>query len=159
MEALRRRGFVQDDTLTFITLPGQVRLVGEIACLGNIVIVVKKYLVCDGHEEHDDNEVQTVTYSYTALVRGHNTFLRCDNAHPHEGHADEHHKHRCDWMAQGEEVELQGSPEWLGRDRWPSLAAFINEVHDWYDEHREELPDPDAVPQLGLRGSPTDGTL
>ena len=138
-------GFVREQTLTFEKLEGLYTLRGEIACLGNIVITVNKtieILESDG----DDDFVQTLTYSYNASVRGAKSFLRNDNAHPHDGHCDSHHRHDLDWRT---EANLPGSPHWVGEGGWPTLGQFIEAVADWYWSHRDELPEPDAFPVLG----------
>ena len=88
-------------------------------------------------------------YAYNASVRGHGNFLRHDNAHAYPGHPDQHHRQEFDWHT-GE--ELRGFPLWVGTEGgWPTLGDFIEEVCEWYWEHRNELPEPDAEPVLGLR--------
>jgi hypothetical protein len=157
MGRLLGEGFVQSDTLCFEAAAGYVRLEGEIACMGNIVITVTKFIRVVEHAADGEPMVQTLTYAYNAHVRNHNTFLRVDNAHPHPGHADNHHRHRQDWRA-SQETELAGSPEWIGEAGWPTLAEFVREVHDWYCAHSDHLPVPDGAPRLGLRSSaPPDG--
>jgi hypothetical protein len=138
-------GFVCEHTLIFERLAGLYTLKGEIACLGNIVIAVNKTIEIL-ESDSDDDLVQTSEYSYNASVRGAKSFLRNDNAHPHEGHADSHHQHELDWRT---ETNLPGSPRWVGVEGWPHLSQFIEAVRAWYWSHRDELPQPEAFPVLG----------
>jgi len=140
-----RDGIVSDHALTLDAFPGGIRMQGDIACRGGIVISVDKILDTVG--EDSEQMVQTATYSYNASIRGYNAFLRNDNAHLHPGHIDPHHRHEYDWE-RGD--EMPGSPLWVGADRWPTLGQFIEEVDRWYWEHRDVLPDPDAEARLGL---------
>jgi hypothetical protein len=139
-------GFVSAHTLIFEKLEGLYTLRGEIACLGNIVVTVNKTIEILESDSEDDI-VQTSGYSYNASVRGAKNFLRNDNAHSHEGHADPHHKHEFDWRT---EANQPGSPHWVGEQGWPTLGQFIDAVQDWYWSHREELPEPERFPTLGL---------
>lgn len=138
MEDHLRQGFVQQHTLTFEPYFGEIRIAGTIACRGRIVIMVQKFLsVLD-----DDTNPWVVTryYSYQAFVAGHHGILRHDNAHSHPGHADQHHFHEIDWRT-GDEQD----PIWCGEAGWPNLSEFILKVAEWYDLHREELPEPEGV--------------
>lgn len=146
MEHFRRGGFVRDDTLTWEHSSGSARLYGEIACQGAIVIAVEKLLAAIEPAGDDDVTVQTVRYSYNVSVRGHDTIFRYDNLHCHPGHADAHHKHAFNWR-QGRERE--GSPTWIGVSGWPTLGDVIEEAWNWYCEHRDSLPDPEGVAELG----------
>jgi hypothetical protein len=150
---VQQGSFVQHHTLRYVAVPGSVIIVGEIACLGNIVISVEKYLevlddrpATDVLDGEDDAMVQTFLYSYNACVRGAANFLRYDNSHAWPGHADQHHKHRMDWRNNGR--ELPNSPGWVGRAGWPLLSTFIDEVAEWYWNNRPDLPSPDAVPDV-----------
>jgi hypothetical protein len=144
MGKLLGAGFVCGETLELEQMPGALKIEGEIACKGGIVISVFKRLeTCSAGP---DPEVRTVSYSYNAFVRGHAEFLRYDNAHGRSGHYDTHHRHRLDWRT-GE--EFPGSPEWTGEDAWPTLTEYVHEVEAWYVDHRDDLPDPDGVPELG----------
>lgn len=152
---LRSEDFVLEDTLEVNPVPSQTEpgflMEGEIGCLGCIVITVEKFLtVVDGPEE--DPMVQTEWYSYNVSVRGWSTVFRYDNQHPeylHPGHKDRHHKHEYD-LETGEEAA--GSPIWTGADRWPHLSEVMEEAREWYWNHRDDLPDPEGKPELGLRG-------
>jgi Family of unknown function (DUF6516) len=128
--------FVGDDTLEFSFKPSRVEISGEISCLGDIVIAVRKTLgVLSG--QGMDAVVATNAYAYNASVRGHDNFLRYDNAHPHPEHHDDHHRHDMNWRT-GE--ELPGSPCWVGASGWPTLTQFIEFAEEWYWEHLTQLP-------------------
>jgi hypothetical protein len=149
MEQLRDEGFIGEDNLQVEPL-GVGRywsMDGQIACLGNIHITVRKTLKVV--EPGSDPLVQTIEYAYNASVGGHNSFLRFDNAHAneyrHPGHEDEHHCHRLDWRVTDREVNLSHSPEWVGAEKWPTLGEFIRLVSDWYWENRNTLPEPDKM--------------
>jgi hypothetical protein len=146
MERLRSSGFLGDDTLRLIPWPSFLVMVGDIACLGDLVVSVEKYLVVvtPGATPADalddgDIEVQTLIYSYNASVRGHGTVFRYDNCHGWAGHADNHHVHRCDWRKK----EDTGRVNWVGEARWPTLAEVIIELEGWYWGTRDDLPQPD----------------
>lgn len=138
------RGFVQRDSLGFEPLPGasQIRLSGHIACRGRIAISVVKHIdiIGDGDAIDDNPRVVTCKYAYQAFVAGHGGFLRHDNSHPHDGHGDSHHYHEGDWATGAE-----SDPVWCGVNGWPNLSEFINKVGRWYDEHCDELPDPEGA--------------
>lgn len=150
MEKPRASGFVGADTLSFEELAGAagVFLSGEIACKGQIVISVEKFLaVLEG--EGPTALVQTEWYSYNVFVRGWHNILRYDNQHPrllYPGHPDPHHKHEFDWRS-GE--ENRDSPKWVGEEGWPTLGEVIREVERWYWQNRSDLPEPDRYPEIG----------
>ena len=149
MDGFRSRDFVGEDSLEFTFLEaGILKIEGEISCLGNIVIRVERTLVVleDGTT---DPPVQTIFYAYNASVRGRNSFLRYNNLHRLPGHRDEHHKNSFDWRTG---AHLPHSPEWVGVEGWPTLSQFINEVEEWYWQHREELPHPESYGALDVRG-------
>ncbi|HEY8205977.1 MAG TPA: hypothetical protein VIG99_00755 [Myxococcaceae bacterium] len=151
MEHFYAAGFVCADSLTWEADASGVKLAGEIGCKGNIVIHVFKLIALiepSAHPEDVNVLVQTFRYAYNASVRGHGNFLRHDNAHSYPGHPDQHHRHEFDWRT-GE--ELPGLPHWVGTEGWPTLGDFIQEISDWYWQHRDELPEPEAVPVLDLR--------
>lgn len=142
MGQLYREEFVQGDTLMWSPVYQGFQLTGEIACRGNIVIRVDKTLaILDPGESNP--RVQTEYYAYNASVKGHGTIRRYDNEHAHPGHPDAHHRHDGDWRT-GQEA----TPVHVGEQGWPTLSEFIREIAQWYDEHRDELPDPDGVPEI-----------
>ena len=119
---------------------------GEISCLGGIVISVRKRL-----EIRDDDPINpvvvTATYAYNARVGRYGDIVRDDNA-DHHGHPDPHHRHFFDWRTGNERDD---SPHWVGVDGWRTLGQFIDEIEDWYWDHRGELPAPDAYGEIDER--------
>ncbi|WP_334946319.1 hypothetical protein [Nostoc sp.] len=103
-------GFVVEESLIFSPWQGfdddfneipQIRLNGEIACLGKILITVDKYLnILEG--SGNNAVVQTFSYAYNASIQGHGNIFRYDNQDDifmfNLGHADEHHKHLFNWQ-------------------------------------------------------------
>jgi len=144
------RNFIGTETLTFKPTAYGILLQGGIGCLGNIVVQVEKFIeVLNGAGE--DAVVQTKWYSYNAFIRGNYNLFRYDNQdndYFRPGHRDEHHKHLFDWRT-GE--ELPTSPAWIGADKWPTLGEVLQEVEEWYWQHREDLPNPADYPDLDLR--------
>jgi len=110
--------------------PGIV-LQGGIACLGNLVLTVNKFLEILSRPDDDHPLVETRIYKYNLSVRGHDTVFRYDNEHPwllHPGHPDPHHKHLFDWRV-GREIKPP-SPVWVGVNDWPHLNRVIEEARD-----------------------------
>lgn len=153
MRMLYAEGFVQDDTLRWGAAEGELHLAGEIACLGNIKIQVVKHL--GPVPEIAEDEVQTVDYRYTAVVSGFGRIMQIDANHSRDGHEDNHHRHEFDWKT---DKEVPGSPFWVGRLKWQTLAEFIRDVAKWYWENRVHLPHPDKTPEpeppVEVRGVP-----
>lgn len=152
MNQFMGRDFVGSETLTFNPVPRAFLLEGEIACLGEIVVTVEKYIeILEG--QGDNATVQTIWYSYNASVSNRGNILRYDNQdydYLRPGHLDEHHKHIFDWHSGDEGA---GSPIWVGKQNWPTLGDVLQELQDWYWHHRAELPNPDIYPVLGRRSS------
>lgn len=149
MSQLRASTFVGADNLRLVAQPALLLMIGDIGCLGNILVTVEKYLaivtdettpagVLDG--DHDAL-VHTITYAYHAGIRGGGMILRYDNNHPWPGHPDEHHVHRGNWRDADDD---SGKIEWVGEQHWPTLGEVVQEVMDWYEANRDELPNPDA---------------
>jgi hypothetical protein len=156
LNKFKDKNLVGPDDLRFRSYGPYIRLDGEIACLGEIVILVDKYLSVLEPAGHDDNAiVQTSTYAYNVSVRGFGNIFRYDNQHDdfsfRPSHADEHHKHLFNWRT---DTQLPNSPIWTGYDKWPTLGEVIEEVEEWYWDHHDELPNPDDYPMLGLRNLP-----
>lgn len=149
MAQLRATTFVGADSLRLVAQPALLLMIGDIGCLGNILITVEKYLaiempgttpeeVLDGAH---DVTIQTISYAYHAGVRGRGMILRYDNNHPWPGHADNHHVHRGEWRDPDDDA---GRVSWIGEDCWPTLGDVVREVMDWYYTQRDELPEPDV---------------
>jgi hypothetical protein len=144
--------FVQGHNLEYHFIAGHVLICGQIACLGDIVITVEKALeVLDPDAAPLEARVQTVEYSYNASVKGQHSFLRYDNQHPHDGHADDHHRHDFNWK---NGKDLKGSPSYVGVDGWPTLSEFIELVRGWYNDNHLQLPNPNGVPKIDERFTP-----
>ena len=146
------RGFVSDSTLEFCPYPNAFRLAGEIACLGEILIQVDKFLdILEGC--NDDAIVCTRWYAYNVSIKNYGNVFRYDNQDPdylRDGHLDEHHKHLFDWRLN---VECLDSPKWIGESGWLTLGQVIEEAHDWYWQNQHLLPKPDSYCKLKNRGS------
>lgn len=146
MERFRSEGFVGDDSLSLDHGPHAVRLSGEIACRGEIVITVDKTLrIVDGSGANA--RVLGVLYSYNVHLRSGTNVLRYDNVHTHPGQADPYHKHVYDVAG-----DPEGRAVWVGYENWPTLGDVIEEARTWYETHPEEIENPDAFPHLGVRG-------
>lgn len=122
--------FVLEDTTMWVLIgQGQLQLVGEIRCLGGIVIDVDKYLVqLDG--EGPNATVQTTDYSYNVYIQGLGNIFRYDSAH-HDHHSF-HHVHRYDVF----NGDREGTVE---RCEWPTLGEVIERAAEWYDANFEQL--------------------
>lgn len=142
MRSLYNESFVQADNLVIEAFSGGFAITGEIVCLGNITIRVEKLVLV---VDPGAMSVETSEYAYAASVRNRGVIVRYDNSDHHHSHPDRHHRHDCDWRT-GEEL---GTAVWVGREKWPTLGEFVREIADWYWKHRDELPEPDAVPPLG----------
>jgi hypothetical protein len=151
MQQFVRAAFVQSDTLSMKRYGKYIRVQGEIACAGRLVVTVNKLLELT---DSQSDTVQTLQYSYHLAVRGQHSVFRYDNAHPEflfSGHRDEHHKHLFDWKT-GD--PLPSSPEWIGAARWPTLGEVLDEARQWYHQHYHELDAPhEFVPHAELRSA------
>jgi hypothetical protein len=128
--------------------PGIV-LQGGIACIGNLVLTVNKFLEILSRPDDDIPIVETRLYKYNLSVRGYDTVFRYDNEHPwllHPGHPDPHHKHLFDWRAKRE--IKPPSPVWVGANNWPHLDRVIEDAREWYFLNRHLLPEPDTFPSV-----------
>jgi hypothetical protein len=142
---------VGSDSLTWKRYGGFVVAQGEIACLGRTVVTVRKLLKFVTGVTGPD-EVQTEEYSYSFSVRGAHPVFRYDNDHQdwlYPGHVDAHHKHLFDWRT-GDQIE--GSPIWIGAERWPTLGEVIAEAREWHAQNCNDLSAPyEFVPRSQLR--------
>lgn len=139
MEQFCRDGFVEGDDLELVPFgAGVLKLEGKIRCVGGLVVTVRKLLEIVGSVSEADAlaenaPVQTFSYSYNVSIEGGHSVFRYDNAHPHPGHPDAHHRHEFDKA--GSALPLQ----WVGEARWPTLGQVIAEARSWYWAHRDEL--------------------
>ncbi len=141
-------GFVSEETLEYIKIeqsPFEITLKGEIACNGQILITFNKTLdILSGVGKNPS--VQTILYEYNVSVRSYGNVLRYDNSHGRSGHPDKHHKHEFNWKLN---EKGEGKVTWIGEENWLTLGEVIEEVREWYEENRHELPT--GFPKLGLR--------
>ena len=98
---------------------------GDIACLGSIVLQVKKEVDVLYHGAANPR-VQTRSFSYNARVRGHHNILRYDSPHDHRPHP---HKHIYDTFGSGDETEVVTL---LKQSDVPTLGEVIRELQEWY---------------------------
>lgn len=143
-------GFVADHSLIFEPSPGEFCLIGEVSCLGNILVTVYKSLAILS-DSVENPLVQTIEYSYNASVQGYGNILRYDNqddffSTSRPDHFDEHHKHEFDWFTGKQNAE---SPSWVGEEDWPTLGDVLWELHDWYYANSSYLTSPLKYAQLG----------
>jgi hypothetical protein len=138
MQAMRDAGFVDRDTIKVERYPGQLLMLGQIGCKGQIVLTVEKTL--NVLNEEVDALIQTDTYSYHAAIRNGHNILRYDNQHSWHGHVDKHHKHVFD-LKTGDQID--GSPFWVGVDKWPTLGQVLRELMDWHQENYASLANPE----------------
>ena len=117
-----------DDLQYTFTGEDRFEIRGRIHCHHGLFIDVEKTLEINARDQ-----VRTVRYSYDAGVSGRTDrpIFRYDNAHLYarEGHPDKHHRHRYDTVTWDE----TGSPEWVGRTRWPHLSQVIDELWEWWE--------------------------
>lgn len=148
LEKFKNLDFVSEENLEIQPSNGVFFMIGEISCLGNVVIRVEKELII--LEGNDSNAlIQTSWYSYNASIRGGHNILRYDNQHEDasfRNHPDPHHKHVFDWR-EGDELSI----DWVGADNWPNLGEVIQELYDWYWENKIYLMNPDEYSSIGLR--------
>lgn len=127
--------FLVNDALQFWPVDSdQIKGEGRLTFRDGLFIDVHKVLI-----RNNRGQVRTASYSYHAGIEGPSdrTIFRYDNAHEYarERHPDAHHKHRYN-HATWEEIE---PPEWIGYDRWPTLAEVIEELYVWWEEHGQGL--------------------
>ena len=129
MEHLRRGGFVVSDDLRFEFLNDWVVLEGTIICQGGIYIdVFKRLAILDGAGANAI--VQTVEYSYNAVISGKGNIFRYNSPHP--THNEFHHVHRFDVL----NGDKRGTVE---RAIWPLLSEVIEEAMRFYHDHYQQL--------------------
>lgn len=136
-----RAYFVEEDSLAIAWLDERtLKIEGRIRCQHGIFLDVRKVLEAD-----DQGRVRTIRYRYHAGFEGprDRPIFRYDNAHPHQGHADPHHKHCVDYATWTEIAP----PQWIGYDRWPTLAQVLDELDEWWHETGRFLDLLDVPPE------------
>jgi hypothetical protein len=127
--------FVADNQLTVTEASTLITWKGALICTDGIEIRVSK--IQDVEYRSGRPYVRTAEYSYHVLRRREGVqanLLRYDNAHPHPGHPDAHHRHRYD--REGREIL---PPEHIGEENWPTLGDVIHEAFGiWEQLKRDE---------------------
>lgn len=101
-----------------------IRLRIEIICIGNIVIDVDKTI--DVLVEPNNRILaRTKEYSYNVSISGKGTIFRYDNAHIHNGHSSNNHKHIFTEPNKDERVVCLNSD-------FPHMHEIVEEARDWY---------------------------
>ena len=133
MERQLRNGFVVSDELVFTPIHNGILLEGDILCQGAIRLQVRKIIkILQG--DGADALVQTVAYSYNALLPGIGNIFRYDS--PHATHNKEHHVHRYNVLNGGVQFPI----EWLTEEEHrPTLGEVIDELADWYYTHYDKV--------------------
>ena len=146
MSRFRDAKFIKTDNLCFSAKSYGFVLAGQIACAGQIIITVEKFLR-ELDRVGQDVQVVTAWYSYNVSLQSRGNIWRFDNQDElwRDGHLDRHHQHYFDWVT-GE--EKPGSPVWIGEDNWPTLGDVLCLTKDWYWRNRDHLPCPDAYASI-----------
>lgn len=123
---LENRGFLLLDGLgwnaegdAFLTIAGALECAGEIR-----VEVSKQIQILEG--AGSAALVQTVAYSYNAVLDSVGNILRYDSPHP--THNRYHHVHRYAVLA----GDKDGTITELTEDEWPTLTQVVDELAEWY---------------------------
>lgn len=132
MESLSQY-FVEWDSLSFVLLPpSRILLSGSVHCRGGLVLHVEKML-----EVNERRQVRGLRYRYQAQFADPPTreIFRYDNAHDgYPGHPDAFHKH----VFSPRSWKAAFPPEHIGRANWPTLREILNELHQWWIDHRDD---------------------
>lgn len=123
---------VVDGVEILLSGPEAIQMEGRLHCKGGLFLDVRKTI-----QMNERRRVRAVLYSYHAGVAGEpeRTIFRYDNAHPHPGHPDAHHKHCFDFETW---IEIK-PPQWIGHAGWPTLRDVIEELYEWWSEHGQFL--------------------
>lgn len=126
--------FVEHHTLRFISIgPHGIVLEGSVFCHGDLVLHVDKFLV-----RNDRNQVKATRYRYQAqfLHAPLRQIFRYDNGHVYrrEGHEDAFHKH----LFSDRTWKEIAPPVWVGYERWPILKEVLDELYEWWIDHRDD---------------------
>lgn len=111
---------------------GTLRIHGDLLCRGGLLLHVDKYF-----DIGRSNRIQGYRYRYHAQFAKQplREIFRYDNGHTYEreGHPDAFHKHVFSdrtWR----EIEVVH----IGREHFPTLAEVIDELYQWWLEHRDD---------------------
>lgn len=116
--------FILLNTLRFELTEHQIFVRGRLHCGCDTYLDVDETII-----RRTDGLVRSVKYSYHAgvLFPARRDLFRYDNAHPHRGHSDEHHKHRFQFDS-GSELK---PPVWIGQAGRPFLDDVLSELETW----------------------------
>ena len=129
--------FLIDNGLKLEISTATLVIKGRLLFTGGLFIDVEKTL-----EINEWSQVRTTRYSYHAGIAGRSDrpIFRYDNAHPHPGHEDEHHKHIFNPVT-WREIK---PPVCVTRSGWPTLGQVIQELFDWWQETGQFLASGDG---------------
>ena len=109
-----------------------IRMHGDLFCKGDLVIHVDKTL-----EVNSRRQARGILYRYQAQFAALplRQIFRYDNAHAYsrEGHPDAYHKHVFSPVSWKETEVIH-----IGRERWPTLQQVIDELFDWWQQHKDD---------------------
>ncbi len=136
------QGFVLADGLTWRNFPqtfgsGEILVEGTILCASGVRVEVTKTLqILDGAGQ--TAIVQTVAYSYSAVLTGTGNIFRYCSPHPDDEapHHPHHHVHRFNVLADDD----RGTIDLVGDDEdWPTLGEVLGELRGWCADNAERL--------------------
>lgn len=113
-------------------MEGHIAIVGEIRCLGGIVIEVRKRLIILT-DSGADSLVRTQHYRYHARLANGATILRYEASHPHRLY---HHVHRHDPFREGNPGQVEPIHD---EEDIPHLSEVIDEVRQFDYAHYEAI--------------------
>jgi hypothetical protein len=119
--------FIDRDALAIETAETTVQWSGMLFCRDGIEIQVRKRQ--RSWMRSGRRWVETIEYSYHVMIRTGDDvrgLFRYDNAHPHPGHRDAHHRHAD--TADGSDESVS----WVGESGWPTLGDVLEEAHEWW---------------------------
>lgn len=122
--------FILRDSLTLTATSALIRWKGALVCQDGIEIRVT--LTLDVDDQSGRQIVRTRKYSYQVLRRVEGVergLFRYDNAHPHPGHPDWHHRHAYD--RDGREIK---PPEHVGYESAPTLGDVLSQAYGVWEE-------------------------
>ncbi len=122
--------FIEQDRLDIdVRVRNSAQARGRLYCLGGTYLEVQVFLTLN---ERNQGHVRRYTFHAGIKRDDDRAIFRYDNAHTYlrEGQPDAHHKHRFDVMT-GREI---APPEWIGRERMPTLCSVLAELEQWWLE-------------------------